>query len=133
MRAPYALVASVLSLACAPVSAQATPTRACGKVGGYIVRSDQRTTTCGLARNAARNFLAGFGALGHAPRYIHGHSPKTGLTYRLRRAPDREHVHLRWSHRASAALCLAQIPDVLGPARTTRTQNRAPLGRTRTS
>jgi len=86
MRAPYALVASVLSLACVPVSAQATPTRACGKVGGYIVRSDQRTTTCGLARNAARNFLAGFGALGHAPRYIHGHSPKTGLTYRLRRA-----------------------------------------------
>ena len=67
---------------------RAGPTRGCGTVGGWTVAAGKTTTTCGLARSAARDFLARVDddriEYGDAsPRRITGYSAKRGRSYRL--------------------------------------------------
>jgi hypothetical protein len=66
----------------------AGPTRGCGKVGGWTVAAGKTTTTCALARSAARDFLArvDYDRIDYgdaSPLRITGYSAKRGRRYRL--------------------------------------------------
>ena len=62
------------------------PVKSCGTVDGNAVASDPKTTTCTLARSAARSYTArGWGET--IPPVIFGHSAKTGKRYRFETWP----------------------------------------------
>ena len=89
MRATVVVLALAAALlAGTAASAAAAATTSCGSVSGWKVSADPRTTTCGLARSATRDFLRRLGRGEGLPARIVGRSPKTGRRYRLRKTRD---------------------------------------------
>ncbi len=77
------LFAAITARADASFGGPAPKMQSCGTVQVLRVASDPRTTTCSLARSAARDLLAK--TYGESfPRSVEGYSAKTGRTYRLR-------------------------------------------------
>ncbi len=84
-RARVAVALAAAAALAAPGPAVAAPLERCGEVGGWTVKADGETTTCGLARSAARDFLRRLADGDGAPDEIVGTSRKTDKPYRLTR------------------------------------------------
>jgi hypothetical protein len=102
-----AALAAAASLA-APGFAAAAPLKRCGEVRGWTVKADAETTTCSLARSAARDFLRKLGDGEGAPDEIVGTSRKTGKRYRFTRRSSvthpRKSIHTYLGRAGDAAL-----------------------------
>ena len=106
-RACLAVALAAAALA-APGAAAAAPLKRCGEVGGWTVKADGETTTCGLARSAARDFLRKLAEGQGAPDEIVGTSRKTGKRYRFTRRSSvtrlRKSIHTYLGRAGEAAL-----------------------------
>lgn len=84
MRSLVAAIVVAAAVALAPATARAVTLRSCQSLSGYEVRVDPVTTTCGLARSAASDYIFRLG-YGHGiPSSIVGWSAKTRSNYRFR-------------------------------------------------
>ena len=84
-RACVAVALATAAALAAPGPAAAAPLKRCGEVRGWTVKADAETTTCGLARSAARDFVRELADGDGAPDEIVGTSRKTGKRYRFSR------------------------------------------------